>query len=175
VPSPCPAGTPSLSEPAIDIVEGDIVQNGTDLLFHVTVDDLGAVPLQDATRHYAFETTYAGKLVQVTVGPVASGETTATGEIFVRDPLAPTAPHRAVDVTLDYATDTVEFTVPLSVANDVLAEACATCTPLGTGSTFQDFWAQATYQANAADIVMVSGCSTARCDRAEATGTFTLA
>lgn len=171
--APCPASSPTLSEAAIDVLEGDIVQSGTDLLFRIEVSDIDAPPLQDTTRYYSFDTSYAGKDVTLLVSNLSQHASAATGMISFREPLSPTGPHRAVAVTLDHATNVVELTVPLSVANEALAEMCPTCAPLGTGSTLQDFAISAGYQVNVANIVRTS-CQL-RCDVAGATGTFTLA
>ncbi|HVF73915.1 MAG TPA: hypothetical protein VM938_02600 [Acidimicrobiales bacterium] len=168
---PCLTTVPALSEPGIDIVEADVVLDGTDLLFSIKVVDIDAAPLQTSGRTFSFGTTYAGLSVHVRVSHVGQFDTTATGSFDVVN-LASTGSGTAVDATLDPTTNVLQWTVPLTDANAALADVCASCTPIGAGSTLQDFSARAGYELDPTGSIGVP--CVGRCDGAETRGTSTL-
>lgn len=169
------AGVLGISEDAIDILEGDIAQSGTDLLFRVTLVDIDAMPrLWDTTRHLRFQSMYQGLRLTVGVGSVGHTDTTATGDVQVSGGTVATGgPNPTVSVTLDPATNVIEWTVPLTVANAALSATCPTCTPIGSGSTLGGFQVVALYEHNVANVVRST--ATVRQDEASApAATFTV-
>lgn len=169
---PCPTSVSQLSEPAIDILEGDIAQDGTDLLFRIKLDDIDGAPLfYDTDREFHSQTQYLGLTITLGVNDVGRHDTTATGSFNVVD-IASSGGDASVDVTLDATTQVLEWRVPLTVANDVLEAVCATCSAIGPGSTFQGFHVAAAYQTDPTGFAGMSCLG--RCDRGRSSGSYTL-
>lgn len=140
----CPVSTPPISEPAIDILAADIERRGSNLVFTVEVLDLDhqptAFPLPDDVQGFAMSFSYGDVSLNVDASKDYTGETTGA-RVFGNRPNELDPVSRPVDVVFDNAGNTVTFTVPLRVLDEVVAELCGTCPAVSNGTTFDHVYA----------------------------------
>lgn len=184
-------GTPAHagSDPSVDIVSGDIVRHGQSLDWSLSVADLSDTPLElyvgqpatsarnDSDGYYSLWGYTDDLLVLVEARREWDGDNPAAG-VYVASAADPaTGVSALIDVEFDTARDRVTMSTPLKALDQLVAQACPTCAPLGDGTVLRDIRAATrttTVTLVEGGAVVAGTAGGVQSDDARATSTFTI-
>lgn len=121
-------------EPSIDLLEGGLTLKGNELVLTTTVVDVDAPTLVTAHRLYGTRATVHGLQLDIWHWQPAGGGRPQSS-LVVMDTTNYSYGKWDVAGTVDAATNTITWRIPLAVLDDARAQACASCPAIGRGTT----------------------------------------